>query len=225
MKKILFILFIAPLICFSQNNVPTQLRGNDSVESWVKSWVKLYGETPKAYSMAAKRAKSYEDGINLYSKAIELDTTYVEAWHSRAYLKYSLNDMKGAIEDYSEVIKLGEWFYGYLDDRTSNNPIIKSLGSTFKYDVTDSYRRRAEIKSSMDDLNGACEDYTDYYRLGGNERISDTDLESYCKKTAIERVKEFKEYLDLEIITKEYYDKKKNRLTPLILTIDLDNLD
>ncbi len=213
MKKILLILLLSPSICLSQNN--------DSVESWVK----LYGETAKAYSMAAKRAKSYEDGINLYSKAVELDTAYVEAWHSRAKLKYGLEDKMGAFEDYSKVIKLGEWYYGYLDGTTSDNQLRKSLGFTFRYHVTDSYIRRAEIKLSLDDLNGACEDYADYYRLGGNERISDIDLESYCKKNALEKVKEFKGYLDLEIITKEYYDKKKNRLTPLILTEDLYNLD
>jgi len=70
----------------------------------------------------------------------------------------------------------------------------------------------------MNDLNGACDDYAEYYLRGGDLRIEDVDLENYCKKIALEKVKEYKEYLELELISKEYYDEKKKRLTPLILS-------
>tara|TARA_B100001057_G_C22795358_1_gene929387 strand:- start:879 stop:1472 length:594 start_codon:yes stop_codon:yes gene_type:complete len=195
MKKLLLVLLFVPLVCLSQETDNT-----NKIDKKGTSWIDLYGETPKAYMMMAERAKSYEERINLYSKAIELDTAYTYAWSQRAKWKNYNGDTEGAFKDYTEIINLEN----YLSD--GNIDLIKS------------FIERGKLKITMNDLNGACDDYAEYYLRGGDLRIEDADLENYCKKIALEKVKEYKEYLELELISKEYYDEKKKRLTPLILT-------
>ena len=64
MKKLLLVLLFVPFVCISQ-----ETDNSNKVNKKVTSWIDLYGETPKAYMMMAERAKSYEERINLYSKA------------------------------------------------------------------------------------------------------------------------------------------------------------
>lgn len=197
MKNLLFLLLFVPFVCSSQ-----ETDNSNKVNKKVTFWTDLYGETPKAYMKMAEGSQSYEERINFYSRAIELDTAYTSAYMKRARWKNLNGDTEGAFKDYTEVIKIKS----YLSDTHGNMDLITS------------FRERGKLKITMNDLNGACDDYAEHYLIGGDDRIEDADLENYCKKIALEKVKEYKEYLELELITKEKYDEKKKRLTPLILT-------
>jgi tetratricopeptide (TPR) repeat protein len=51
-------------------------------------------------------ACDYEQAVKLYSEAIRLDPTYVQAYNNRGNCYYRLADYKKAIDDFSEAIKL-----------------------------------------------------------------------------------------------------------------------
>ncbi|MCC5943097.1 MAG: tetratricopeptide repeat protein, partial [Balneolaceae bacterium] len=75
--------------------------------------------------------------IEDYTKAIELDPQYKEAYDSRGWHKHLLSDYRGAIVDYTKAIEI--------------DPESKmSLGI---------YSRRALSKERLDDYRGAIADY------------------------------------------------------------------
>ena len=60
------------------------------------------------------REGQYEEAIDAYDKAIELNPEYADAYRKRATMKLTLDDYEGAIEDYTQCIKLNSgsaWVY------------------------------------------------------------------------------------------------------------------
>lgn len=60
-----------------------------------------------SYFIDAKRflrEENYSKAIELFSKAIEIDSSNCDAYWERGYCKSNLNDYKGAIKDYSNAI-------------------------------------------------------------------------------------------------------------------------
>ena len=79
--------------------------------------------------------------IEDYSKAIELDPNYWNAYNNRANSKILLKDYNGAIADFTKTIEL--------------NP-----------DFTSAYLDRGSSKEQLGDLNGACDDWKKAASLG-----------------------------------------------------------
>ena len=77
--------------------------------------------------------KNYEDAIEDYTKAIEIDPNYQFAYFNRARVKRELGDYQGAIDDYTKAIK--------------NDP-----NNHFAYQF------RADVKRKSGDNEGADED-------------------------------------------------------------------
>lgn len=78
--------------------------------------------------------KDLQKAIELYSKAIELDPNFAEAYSNRGYAKYLLGEEKNALQDYDKAIEL--------------NP-----------NLSEAYNNRGNAKESLGDENGALEDY------------------------------------------------------------------
>lgn len=78
--------------------------------------------------------KDLQKAIELYSKAIELDPNFAEAYSNRGYAKYLLGEEKNALQDYDKAIEL--------------NP-----------NLSETYNNRGNAKESLGDENGALEDY------------------------------------------------------------------
>ncbi len=51
-------------------------------------------------------AKQYEQAIDSYTKAIEIDPSFVEAYLKRCEIRYKLGDNQGVLQDCSDIIKV-----------------------------------------------------------------------------------------------------------------------
>ena len=57
--------------------------------------------------MAKEYFQDYRGAIEDYSEAIEIDSTYADAFLNRGYAKKSLGDFKGALQDWVMAGKKG----------------------------------------------------------------------------------------------------------------------
>jgi tetratricopeptide (TPR) repeat protein len=111
--------------------------------------------------------KSYSTALEDFSKAIDYDKYNSEAYFTRAYTKYLLDDSEGAIKDYEKVIELdstsfkayvnignilGSLGYGELAIERFNKAI------SLQPDNPDGYFNRGNQKLIMDDLEGGIDD-------------------------------------------------------------------
>ncbi|WP_239420375.1 tetratricopeptide repeat protein [Synechococcus sp. KORDI-100] len=77
----------------------------------------------------------YQGAIADYTKAIEINPQYADAYLGRGLRRYELGDLSGAISDYTKAIK-------------------------YKPDSAHAYISRGTIKSKLKDYQGAITDYT-----------------------------------------------------------------
>jgi len=80
--------------------------------------------------------------IDSYTKAIELNPNYVDAYYNRGLVKSNIGNSEEAIKDYSKAIEI---------DKT----------------YTNAYHNRAIDRSNLGDYKGAIEDYTSVIELEG----------------------------------------------------------
>ena len=103
-----------------------------------------FGQTSAQYFKSGFdkfEAKDYYGAIADYTKAIELEPNYADAYYNRGNSKRKLKDYYGAIADYTKAIE--------LDPNYSN-----------------AYSNRGINKENLGDLNGACADWKKAARLG-----------------------------------------------------------
>lgn len=113
----------------------------------------LYGQTYEKKAFEYYRdgigkylAKNYDAAVVDFTKAIKLDSGFIQAWENRGVAKFYLKDYPGAISDYDKALKI--------------NP-----------DDYKTYGRRAWAKYNMEDLRGAIDDFSK--AIEGN--INDAD--------------------------------------------------
>lgn len=87
--------------------------------------------------------EEYEEAIEKYTQAIEIEPKLSEAYNNRGVVRYAIEDFDGAIADYSKVIKL--------------NP-----------NSADAYNNRGVVKYDLEDYQGAIRDYTQALKLNPN---------------------------------------------------------
>ena len=56
--------------------------------------------------MAQSKGKQYQKAVNAYSKAIELDPTFIDAYLKRCEMRYKLGDNQGVLDDCYRVIQI-----------------------------------------------------------------------------------------------------------------------
>lgn len=57
------------------------------------------------------KLKDYQGAIEAYTKAIEIDPRFYEAWYNRGISKGELLDYKSAISDFTTAIEINPSFY------------------------------------------------------------------------------------------------------------------
>ena len=108
-----------------------------SIVALVTNFTTGADKTAKEYFQKAEKQqfdKDLKGAYKNYSKAIQLDTNYFEAYFRRAVLKTKMDSFVSAIKDYDRCLK------------------INKTGET--------YYRRANIKWTLKDSVGACVDWT-----------------------------------------------------------------
>ncbi|MES2764718.1 MAG: tetratricopeptide repeat protein [Bacteroidota bacterium] len=90
-------------------------------------------------------AKNFKSALDKFSKAVNdgNDETKAQAYYQRALTKEQLDDAKGAVNDYSEALKINKNDY-------------------------ESWHNRGILKDNLRDHNGAISDYTQAIALNGN---------------------------------------------------------
>lgn len=113
----------------------------------------------------------YKNALIHFSKAIELNPSYTDAYGGRAMAKYYSGDFKGAVKDYDKAIQLNPSvpeayagrvmvkyslgdFEGMIDDC---NKVIALNPSTSQLSVSYNYRGTAKI--GLKDFDGAIQDF------------------------------------------------------------------
>ena len=104
-------------------------------------------------------SNDYYGAIEEFTKAIEVDPNYIEAYYDRAFLRGMIKDYYGQIEDYTEIIKINPDFDDY-------------------YWVTRAYSGRGKVRLYIDGLEAACEDWKKAADLG--DKFDAEWFEEYC---------------------------------------------
>jgi tetratricopeptide (TPR) repeat protein len=90
--------------------------------------------------------KDYQRALVEFSKAIKLDSQFIQAWENRGVVKYYLMDYNGAISDYNRALIINPEDYN-------------------------TFGRRAWAKYRLEDLRGAIDDFSK--AIEGNQNDAD----------------------------------------------------
>ncbi len=135
--------------------------------------------------------QEYKEAIEDYTKAIEYDPEYLDAYEERGNAKESLGKYQEAILDYNRAIQIN------ANDNTYNyraisrillneiKPALRDLNKALKINAknVDSYVIRGYAKYLSNDLKGACKDWEKAAELG------DQDAAELLKKHLNDRFK------------------------------------
>jgi len=101
----------------------------------------------------SQKNEKYEKALSDFNKAIQLEPTFAFAYYNRAYVKYELMDLNGAVKDYNNVIQ--------------TNP-----------DLADAYFNRGLLLVCLKDRMDACEDFSKAGELGLTQSYK--IIKKYC---------------------------------------------
>ncbi len=136
-----------------------------------------YSQTAKkllkaGYSKFEK--KDYQGAIVDYTKAIEFDSNFAEAYYNRGFTKNILKDYQGAIADYTKTIEIDSNSIDSYIDRGELKHILKDyqgaiadFTKAITLDLSDYeiYLKRGRVKYDTNDYVGAIKDFTQSIEL------------------------------------------------------------
>ena len=89
-------------------------------------------------------AQKYIEAVEIFTKVIELDPTWAEAWNKRATVLYLLKDYESSQKDIDKVLKLEQRHFGALAGQGLVNIKLKNYEKAIK-----SYQQALEINPTM----------------------------------------------------------------------------
>jgi len=141
-----------------------------------------FGQTAMEYFQSGYdkfKANDYSGAISDYTKAIELDHNYADAYFERGYIRYLLGDeFDHAISDFTIFIELvpnniistyiaRAYYYRALskfelDNRENASGAIADLTKAIEFQpgYKDAYFHRGYIKEGLNDYTGSISDFT-----------------------------------------------------------------
>ena len=90
------------------------------------------------------RNQQLSDAIDVFTKVIQLDPTWAEAWNKRATVLYLLGDYEGSQKDINKVLELEERHFGALAGQGLVNIKLENYEKAIE-----SYKKAQEIYPSM----------------------------------------------------------------------------
>jgi tetratricopeptide (TPR) repeat protein len=134
---------------------------------------KYYDDGQKDYKFLR-----YREAIENYSKAIELDSNYINAYIQRGFCKGMTKDFTGEIEDYTMAIQIDpKHKFAYISRGSAKNKTgdyksaLEDFNKVLELDPKDqeAYNNRGFSKKALGDKKGACEDWNKSKQLGNSE--------------------------------------------------------
>lgn len=128
--------------------------------------------------------------IELYTKAINLNPYFSEAYNNRGYAKQLINDKEGALEDYNKSIELdpnlAEAYNNrgnVKDDLNDKEGAMKDFDKAIELNpqYANAYNNRGTLKNDLGDENGAMKDLNKAIELAPNL------IEAYCNRGNLRR--------------------------------------
>ena len=131
-----------------------QLKNDDPVLSFKveqKIW-KIWSTHPEEENLTLMLSKGSDlvnndqlkEAIDIFTKVIEIDPSWAEAWNKRATVLYLLGDFKKSQKDIDKVLKLEERHFGALAGQGLVNIQLKNYEKAIE-----SYQRALEIYPTM----------------------------------------------------------------------------
>ena len=125
--------------------------------------------------------QDYKGAIADYTKAIQLNPNYAEAYYNRGLAKTDLEDRQGAMADYSEAIRLkpdfadayfkrGNGKYALGDKQGAIADLSEAI--RLKSGYAGAYLMRGSIKSELGDKQAAILDYNEVIRLRSDDALA-----------------------------------------------------
>ena len=104
----------------------------------------------KILGEGSKHVRNQElvQAFDIFTKVIEIDPTWAEAWNKRATVLYLLGDYNGSQKDIDEVLKLEKRHFGALAGEGLVNIELKNYEKAIK-----SYQKAQKIYPSMKSPN------------------------------------------------------------------------
>jgi len=155
-------------------------------------------ECAEAYSnrgIAYAKLNKYEQAIEDFSKAIELNPDDAEAYYNRGLAYAKLNEHEQAIEDYGKAIKLNPNYAEAYNNRgvayaklNEHEQAIKDYDETIKLNPNDAaaYNNRGAAYAELNKYERAIEDYgkaielnPNYAEAYGNRGIAYSEIHRY----------------------------------------------
>ncbi|MEK0422122.1 MAG: hypothetical protein RLZ95_32 [Bacteroidota bacterium] len=132
-----------------------------------------------SYSQSAKKLvksgntkygnEDYKGAIDDYTKAIEVDSNYADAYFYRGYTKFTLKDYQGAIIDYTKNVELDPKSFDGFIDRGDIKYILKDYKSAINdytyalelYNTNyETYFKRGRVKYDTAGYRAAMDDFS-----------------------------------------------------------------
>jgi len=121
-------------------------------------------------------ARKYTEAIELFNKAIEKDTTFLEAYNNRGTAKSAIGDYEGAIKDYQKVLEID----------SQNTMAFFNIGNNYKR--LENYQSAIEYYNKALDTKGKGPIYFETVPnpfLGIEGNPSDVPLREICYERGI----------------------------------------
>lgn len=151
----------------------------------------IWAQSATAYfDKAFKKAEAgnTKGAIADYTKAIAMNSKFVEAYQNRGVAKFKLNDLKGALADFSKTIELDDMNADAFTGRANVNYKLLNFKETIA-DCTSSlglnpkdyiaYNLRALAYNESGDKKSACKDFAKAIELGSQSAIK--NRATFCK--------------------------------------------
>lgn len=143
----------------------------------------LYGQqTSKLFDQGLEKFKAgyYKDAIVDFTKVVERNDQYFEAYYLRGRCHQALEKPQEALADYNRAINMKKDYHPallfrgmYYVQQGDNRKAMSDFDAAIKSfpTFTEAYVERAALKEASKDLKGALEDYNLAIQLDGNNKM------------------------------------------------------
>ncbi|KAJ2663178.1 Hsp90 cochaperone [Coemansia sp. RSA 1200] len=126
----------------TENKEPEKMEVEETEENKETAAKKAEAAEAKAKGNAAYKARSFDEALEHYSKAIEIDSTDITFWNNKAAVYFEMGKYDECIETCERAIEVGR------DNRAGYSHIAKALGR-----IGTAYSKKDDLDKAIDYYN------------------------------------------------------------------------